>query len=281
MSEQTLSFRKKLLYSVITIILISCAMMTAAEAIVRLFHPESSTEYGYSPDRDPYLRDRLIGKRFKPSLLEVWKQPEFEGHFTTNSSGFRSTEEFVGTSAQDRVIAVLGDSMVQAVQVDDDRTFPKLLENALKRNGVTQVQNYGMSGLGCVHYLMVYRYYARIRHPEWVIITITDANDVRNSSPTLEQFDVVRPNYVIGQNGDPISVTEFAVLPEHKPRPLALRIKTFLASDSAVYRLMHATGLKRQLQADQRVSIKPKLPMDDFNSYEEPWNNDFEAAWRY
>jgi lysophospholipase L1-like esterase len=109
---------------------------------------------------------------------------ENPGNFSINSYGFRDVEWQLPKEKKYRV-AVLGDSFVEALQLDPEFTFPKIIE---KRLGNVEMMNFGISGQGQVEELLTYRYDVRPFHPDMVIVCFFPGNDIidnwRRSKPS-------------------------------------------------------------------------------------------------
>ncbi|MCB1320485.1 MAG: lipase, partial [Leptospiraceae bacterium] len=96
--------------------------------LLHVYHPEYLV--GLEPHADYYIRHN---------------QGLWEGHFTTNSLGYRGSREPVENVPQ---IGCLGDSLVMGFGVSDEDTFCNLL-NGIKINGTTyQTQNLGVDAFG-------------------------------------------------------------------------------------------------------------------------------------
>ncbi|HUP23849.1 MAG TPA: GDSL-type esterase/lipase family protein [Thermoanaerobaculia bacterium] len=92
---------------------------------------------------------------------------------------------------------MLGDSMVEAAQVDDRQTAAFLLEESLRQHfpGV-EVRNLGISSAGLVHYHARWARWGRTMDADLVIVAVFGLNDFRNCSTELESFRAMRPYYV-------------------------------------------------------------------------------------
>lgn len=145
------------------------------------------------PEPPIKIYDARIGFRLRPGLSGTWTV-ENPGHFTFNSFGFRDVEWTPARRKPHRV-AVLGDSFVEALQVDLDQTFPKLVETALPD---TEVMNFGISGQGQVEELLTYRTYVRPFRPDLVVLAFFPGNDFidnwRRSRPSLRFPVTVTPS---------------------------------------------------------------------------------------
>lgn len=116
--------------------------------------------------------DSKIGFRHRPGMSGTWTL-ENPGKFTINSYGFRDVEWKLQKEKKYRV-AVLGDSFVDALQVDLVQSFPKLIERSLSN---VEVMNFGISGQGQVEQLLTYRHYVRPFKPDLVIVCFFPGND--------------------------------------------------------------------------------------------------------
>ena len=143
-------------------------------------------------------RDLRVGLIHEPNFQGKIKSKEYEVNLVTNSEGFRSIQEYIVGNNENKVIAVLGDSFVEAAQVEEKNTFVKLLADKLKDEKVRQVQNYGVGSTGLVHYLQIYRYFTRNHHPQVVIISVFSENDFEDSS---KYEDIVPPKYELDKGG--------------------------------------------------------------------------------
>jgi lysophospholipase L1-like esterase len=268
-----LTTKKKIVYWSILVILSVSSSLGVAETLLHLF-PSESYSRGFLPEH-PYKFDPYVGWIHKSNFAGTYVKDEFKVQFVTNSEGFRSDSEFISGDSDNKVIAVLGDSFVEALQVSEEATFPKVLEARLRERGIAQVQNYGVSNTGIVHYLQMYRYYASKHRPTFVIICIQPQNDFRNSSPTLEPAGELHPRYLLDNRGEVAEVLPFMQADVDSPgRTLARGVKYFLEQYSALYRLADFLEKRAELQEIN------SFPLDAY-IYEEPWNKDFQEAWKY
>lgn len=143
-----------------------------------LFHARVSwTE----PDRD-------IGWRFTPGR-EYWFFGENDHAITgrINSLGWRDRERTREKPAGTFRIAVLGDSYVEAFQVEADSTFVARAERAFQRvhppafNNV-EVMNFGRSGMSPTEESIVLQRDVFPCHPNAVLLLFTPHNDIADVS---------------------------------------------------------------------------------------------------
>ena len=98
---------------------------------------------------------------------------QVRGRWRINNAGWNSSIDYVPSKILPR-IAIVGDSYVEAFQVDVEDSFPELLRERLK--GQYEVYQFGMSGATLPGYLRMSRYVARNFDPE-VIVVVVSHND--------------------------------------------------------------------------------------------------------
>lgn len=255
-----------------TVILGLVLALVILEIGLRLFWSPAKGYYGFSPN-SPFQPDAVAGQKFKPNWKGEYFQEEFNQHFVTNSLGFASSEEYI-TAQSGEVIAVLGDSFVSGLQIDEKQRFTNILEASVQENplawgDIQQIQNYGVDSSGIVHYLQVYRAYARPHHPSIVVITIYTGNDLNNTSPVdLGDYYHLRPTYLHDENGNIIGVAPF---PEATLSPTV----EWMSQNIALFRFAVIMALRGALN-DQLG-----LPVTYYYVYQDPWNETFQEAWTY
>lgn len=133
--------------------------------------------------------DALTGFSPRPGV-SGWVHDEGDAFVRINSAGFRDREHSVVKPAHTLRIAVLGDSMTEALQVDVSQTFWSILEqNLLRCSGLKgrapEVLNFGVSGYGTAQeYLLMERVWRF--QPDIVLLVFYPGNDVLNNSRELE-----------------------------------------------------------------------------------------------
>lgn len=238
------SNQKKLLFSALLFLFSFGVLFIGGEIMVRLF----SSTYNYYPatsPTNPYKFGPPTGRIFKPNYEGTYKSKEYDVEFRANSEGFRSSQEFIVGDQDTKTVAVLGDSIVAAREVSEEKTFVKLLESELGGLGIKQVQNYGMPGTGITYYLQTYQSYVKNHHPSVVVIGIFN-ND-------FYEFNDFSPFWAYG---------------------LLDQIDLFLMGHSALYKFTY-------LQYEQsRAGGSRSFPEDNY-AYESPWNEKFKAAYQH
>ncbi len=109
----------------------------------------------------------------------------------TNSLGLRDRERTVANPNASFRIAILGDSMAEAVQVGRAETFPAVLETALNRQGCfgarpIEVLNFAVQGYGTAQQYLTLSHQVWPFAPDVVVLAFFPGNDVRDNSHLLK-----------------------------------------------------------------------------------------------
>ena len=99
-----------------------------------------------------------------------------------NSHGFRFPEYDIAKPHRTKRVALIGDSLTAAVQVEAESHFRTLFEAALNQRTSeqgpnTEVLNFGIPGTGPVIHLNMYRHYVSRFDPDLVVLSIYTGND--------------------------------------------------------------------------------------------------------
>jgi lysophospholipase L1-like esterase len=124
-----------------------------AEAIVRIFLPQNLI---YNNDAI-WKPDSKFGWRHRENINERINFGVGEVGFRTDENGFRiDVNSQIYSDSQSQNILVLGDSFLEAVQVENSYTVPQVLRNSLNQspNLNTHFYNSAVAGWGPDHYLM-------------------------------------------------------------------------------------------------------------------------------
>src|SRR6266508_3811656 len=136
-----------------------------------------------------YVMDPVRGSALRPGA-EGWYRSEGHAYFKINSDGLRDREHSLAKRANAIRIAVLGDSVVEAMQVEEDRNVSRVLDRKLSECealGGKQVEviNFGSSGYSTAHELLTLRHQVWKYKPDIVLLTFFTGNDVRDNSGKL------------------------------------------------------------------------------------------------
>jgi hypothetical protein len=99
----------------------------------------------------------------------------------------------------------MGDSYTEAMQVDLEKSFVKILESLLKADPPDpalryEVLNMGMSGYGTANEYFLYTSEGVRYNPDLLILAFVTGNDFRNNSRKLDRYPY-RPYFVLDDDG--------------------------------------------------------------------------------
>ncbi|MGB0429804.1 MAG: SGNH/GDSL hydrolase family protein [Bacteroidia bacterium] len=107
-----------------------------------------------------------------------------KANWQINNKGWLSTIDYE-SSGSEPLIAIIGDSYVEALQVNADQSFPSLIRKALK--GQYRVYSFGKSGAPLSQYLHYSRYVKKHFNPKVIIFNVVH-NDF------IESLNAFNPN---------------------------------------------------------------------------------------
>jgi hypothetical protein len=164
---------------------------TLIEVVLRTTHLFNARLSWTEPDRD-------IGWKFAPGR-EYWFFAENDHPITgrINALGWRDRERSVKKPPRTYRIAVLGDSYVEAFQVELERTFMALAEDAYRSVRVpgydtVEVMSFGRSGMSPAEESIVLRRDVLPCDPDVVVLLFTPNNDIADVNPATA-VDLYRP----------------------------------------------------------------------------------------
>ena len=144
------------------------------------------------------------GWALEPNARTLSKTEDYIVEVRTNSRGLRDREHDVRPQPGVRRIVVLGDSFMEAYQVDEDRALPRLLEKAFDDSRV-EVINLGVGGYGTLQELLFWEEEGRRYNPEVVILAVFLGNDLTDNSRALQERLRTRPGDVFHVIGRPFA----------------------------------------------------------------------------
>jgi len=184
--------------------------------------------------RHPYL----IGMG-KPNVSER----VFKTRVTQNEYGFRGGP-IAPKSSRIRVIA-LGGSTTYGVYVNDDQTWPALLQQQLGEK--YEVLNFGIPAQSTVEHIILAAFYLPEFHPDIVLIH-AGLNDLHvSNTPEL------KPDY--SNAHAPMAVGNLGLCPDVNLPPLALLRVVWLG--------LERLGLYPRCEYEQRPQVKPSAGIDE------------------
>lgn len=222
-----------------------------------------------------------------------WYEKEGHAYVTINSQGLRDRERPIEKPPSTYRILVLGDSYVEALQVDIEKTFWRLLEKRLEEcefrpTKKIDVINLGVSGFGTGQALRILQTRGLAYAPDLVILAVFPGNDVRNNSRELEP-DKVRPFYFLDPAGALMLDDAFANSSEFRRRnrwvPQAGKdLSKHLRSLQLVYYVKDLVEMKRAAapvatKGPAQPLVVGEVGLDD-QIFVAPRDEKWQRAWR-
>ncbi len=137
-----------------------------------------------------YQYDWHTGAALRPGARGLWRE-EGQAYVRINRAGMRDDREISLTKPPGVYrIAILGDSYAEALQVDVENTFWRVLEGKLNGCGFAggrrvEVLNFGVSGYSTAQELISLQTRARAYAPDLVLLAFLSGNDVRDNSKAI------------------------------------------------------------------------------------------------
>jgi hypothetical protein len=217
-----------------------------------------------------------------------WYKAEGEAYVVINGEGMRDRERTRAKPANSVRIALLGDSMTEAIQVPLEQTLAAVLEQELPkhprfRGRIVEVLNFGVSGYGTAQQYLQLQHRVWNFQPDIVLLAVTTANDIRNNSKALE-WERMRPFYdvVDGQLVQDDSFRQSSTFRTRNGAPM--RVVYSAINSSRVLQLVREgrnSWTRRQLMAAQRDITglgQDGTPVDEL-VFSEPKDPDWIRAW--
>ena len=159
--------------------------------------------YPHRPSQDETLFEynEIYGWQFIPGKSAMEVAPgEFEGWVTINSTGMRDEEYSVKKPDGKKRIAVLGDSFVANLDVENADVFTERMKKLLPSDW--QVLNFGVNGFGPTQELLMLRNKVIHYEPDMVIMLIYSRNDFDDIAGTMDWIKgYKRPKAILGGDG--------------------------------------------------------------------------------
>ena len=156
--------------------------LLAAEAVLRMLEPgrpwqRKMQQPGRLWQVPAWVFDAHVGARFSADWKGTFSYKADRPPISVDANrwGFRSPDVDRTKAPGTRRIALLGDSLFAALQVEAEHHVRRRLEVGL--TGTSEVLNFAVPGTGPVAHLNVYRHFARHFDPDTVVLGIYTAND--------------------------------------------------------------------------------------------------------
>jgi hypothetical protein len=141
----------------------------------------------------PFMPDPILGWKMIPNSQHIvsghhWYAREFDSIVKVNSSGFRDHERKIEKEKNTVRIALIGDSMITAREVDFEKTAGQVLEKKLNRELTPntkknyEVLNFGVPGYGIDQMFYNWRNTVSKFKPDLVFLYVFEKNYLRTIS---------------------------------------------------------------------------------------------------
>ena len=189
---------------------------SAVALVVAVLLMEAATRMFSSVQPPLFVNDPRVGKTYLPGTTTTIHSSE-SGHdvvLRINRDGMRDRDHVYGRSSGTRRIAILGDSMIAAMQTDEEHTTVRVLERLLGQSAPGDgwdVMSFAVSGSSTGQELALYREVASRYDVDTVICAFFVGNDFGDNSPGLTSSRH-RIYFDVDEQGNlfqlPVSVTQ-------------------------------------------------------------------------
>jgi hypothetical protein len=182
--------------------LVAVGLIEAGFRIYNLLHPP--TAKGFFWVRTPDYGWGLAPGRERLSYDD---HGEFRTVVRINSRGLHDVEHKITKGEGIFRVLVLGDSYIEALQVDLEQSFGRVLEQRLntQTNRSVEVVSAGVSSWGTDNELLYFRHEGYKYHPDLVLLAFTASNDVRENYAPFNRMDpwanMTKPTFVLSPTG--------------------------------------------------------------------------------
>lgn len=184
------------------------------EAAFRVFLPVSDIPY--------WETDPVVGYRHAPGLQGRFVSRLYNVRFRINNRGWNSLTDYTPSKGPGvRRVAIVGDSFVEALQVDVGKALGPDLERLLREEGQpVEVHTYGISGASTAYAHDLLPLEVLRDRPDCVIYLFID-NDLKDSVPFLGSYHRWGPLYDL----DPAGALQRLPLRMYEPRMLSRTLR--------------------------------------------------------
>jgi hypothetical protein len=218
----------KILLTILINVIVLFSFALVFEVILRTTHIFGAKVSWTKPDS-------MVGYSFIPGK-KYWSKSENDNPITgkINSYGWRDREWSLIKPENEFRIAVLGDSFVEAFQVESSTTFLDLAENQLNAESgrSVEIMNFGRSGYTQTEEFIVLKEYVVKFSPNLVILFFFPGNDITDIN-RVTAMDSRRP-FLSYKNGELRLDTSFSLTNEFKIRSFISSIRQYSALISLI-----------------------------------------------
>lgn len=210
-------------------------------------------------------------------------KPEWRAYTRINGLGLRDREIPYARQGGFRIL-VLGDSFTEGIQVDQDKTFAKLLErqlNAEAGSQVFEVLNGGVAGWGTDNSLLFFRHEGWKYRPDLVVLAFNTANDIMENHHALMRGTGFpypeKPSFALEESR--LVLRSFPLPARSVLARLGFRVQQSLFRHSALYRFLDQLSLRIPRLAAAAPPPPPR-PTSAWDVYVKDYPPAWREAWR-
>ena len=232
-----------------------------------------------------------FGWQMKPNMDSIYQFKTIKSHVTTNSKGLRDKEYDYEKPENTKRVLILGDSFMNALQVDDDQTTDAVLENYLNQHTTsTEVINSGIIAWGTAQEYSFLKLEGLKYEPD-VVVMFFYINDIfENYGTAAGRKKCLAPYYTLDESGELVQhkVEESEeMLNQQKAESLKkggimLRFKLFLRNSAFLTEVKERIFYIRPLQ-DALVAMglrsEDRTIYNMVKAYHNSFNDDFPQYW--
>ncbi|MFO0946138.1 MAG: SGNH/GDSL hydrolase family protein [Planctomycetota bacterium] len=203
--------------------------LAVGSVVLSLLAIELAFRVWVQPQETLLVKDPLVGQRYRSGYQARYYVDESGRAIDLrfNQDGFRGPDRPREKSPDVSRVAILGDSFIAGIAVDESETLVSRLGRALQDVESArrwECFNFGVSGNGTGQSLLTWRNIAKRYAPDVVILCFYNGNDLADNHPSISSAH--RPTFDIGVNGD---------LEVHPMSPTWTRLSRWLSDHSLFY----------------------------------------------
>ncbi len=192
-----LSRKKRIIFKLVLLLTGTIFGLLIAEVALRAAGYSSPVFYSVDESRGYALSPNMQG----------WYRKEGETYISINSDGLRDNEHQIQKPSGTVRIAVIGDSYSEALQVNINETFWKIMQEKLSACGAfadkfggkkIEVINFGVSGYGTAQEFLTLKEKVWKYSPDIVLLAITTNNDITDNYRAFKRTEI--PYYIYRDN---------------------------------------------------------------------------------
>lgn len=245
---------------------------------------------------------RNIGGVFDDTFMEPdvhrgWSlRPGFAGWMNSenvlwvqiNADGMRDRDHPIVAGARTVRVAVLGDSFMQGLNTELEKTFPSYLERRLQDcltpAGLrAEVLNFGVAGYGTAQEWLTYTHHVVKYRPHVVVLAVYTENDLTDNYRPINKDQFVSRTPYFTLNGDTL-VLDASFRDELAARarqPWWRRARVWLQERVRVAQLAYdGWGAIRPFFIDDVEGESEGIELDEHELYRPPQRAELREAWR-